>query len=99
MLSTTPTNGIINMLFDKLSALEANDKPTKKCLLGQIMESMDSETLTAFSRVMGNRAISAQSILQILKEEGTEIGITHLRDKRRLCFNGTPCPCIKEVTK
>jgi hypothetical protein len=87
------------MLFDKLAALESTDRPTKKCLLGQIMESMEPETLTAFSRVMSNKAISAQNILQILKEEGSDVGITHIRDKRRLCFSGTPCPCIKEVTK
>lgn len=85
------------MLSDKLAALEINGKQAKKCLLGNMMDSMDPETLGAFIRVMKNKAISAQNILQILKEEKIELGITHLRDKRRTCFGETPCPCIKDV--
>ncbi len=86
------------MLIDKLSALEKNDTPTTRCLLGSVMKSMDSETLDAFTRVMQNRSISAEGIKAILEEEGSSVGITHLREKRRKCFSGEPCPCLKEVT-
>lgn len=85
------------MLKDKFLAVSSADNKTL-CAIGQSMASMDKETLDAFIKAMRSGASSIQ-IMEILQEEGLgSFSMTHLRDKRRLCFKeNSECFCIKEA--
>jgi hypothetical protein len=84
------------MLADKLLQLE-NSKEPKRCMLGVFMKNLDEETLEVFERIMKNPEVSAAKILPHIRQSGYNGGITHLREKRRECFSGEECPCIKEA--
>lgn len=86
------------MLKDKLLAVSDNTRNKSLCSIGHSMASMDKETLGAFIKAMRSGASSIQ-IMEILKEEGVgDFSMTHLRDKRRQCFQeDSECFCIKEA--
>jgi hypothetical protein len=86
------------MLKDKLLAVSDGLKNKSLCSIGKSMESMDKETLDAFIKAMRSGASSIQ-IMEVLKEEGiANFSMTHLRDKRRQCFQeDSECFCIKEA--
>lgn len=86
------------MLVNKLTELNSGGKA--KCLLGQLISTMDKETFDAFTSVMKNPLVSAEQICKILNEEGLSTGVSHLRQKRRTCFsdNVERCDCIKAVS-
>lgn len=83
------------MLKDKLEKLSVRKKNEKLCALGIEMANMSSEDLDSFLKAMYSDA-SSNEIMMVLQEEGlANFGITHFRDKRRMCFSeSSPCFCI-----
>lgn len=87
------------MLKDKLEKLSVRQKNEKLCALGIEMSKMGSEDLDSFVKAMHSDA-SANEIMAVLQEEGmANFGITHFRDKRRVCFSeSSPCFCIRNAS-
>lgn len=86
------------MLKDKLDKLANRQKGEELCLLGIAMSKMSKEDLSSFVNVMQSDA-SATDIMDVLKQEGIGgFGMSHLREKRRLCFSeNQPCYCLKNI--
>lgn len=87
------------MLKDKLDKLATKQKGQEMCLLGIAMSKMEPEDFAAFVNVMRSEA-SATEIMEVLRQEGiTGFGMSHLREKRRLCFSeNETCFCLKTIT-
>jgi hypothetical protein len=87
------------MLKDKLEKLSVRQKNEKLCALGIEMSKMSSDDLDSFVKAMHSDA-SSNEIMMVLQEEGmANFGITHFRDKRRICFSeSSPCFCIRNAS-
>lgn len=87
------------MLKDKLEKLSVRQKNEKLCALGIEMSKMNKEDLDSFLKAMYSDASSSE-IMMVLQEEGlANFGLTHFRDKRRICFSeSSPCFCIRNAS-
>mgnify|MGYP003336505447 CR=1 FL=1 len=88
------------MLKDKLDKLANRQKGEELCLLGLAMSKMSEEDFASFVNVMRSDA-SATDIMEVLKQEGIGgFGMSHLREKRRLCFSDNQaCFCLKTISE
>lgn len=86
------------MLKDKLMKISTEHSHKNLCSLGQELAAMDEETLGAFTEAMKS-GVSSLVILDILREESMgKFGISHLREKRRTCFQtDKTCRCMEAI--
>lgn len=83
------------MLKDVLIDM-ANGGAVKLCKIGEIYNSMDEETRSAFSLAMKSEA-TTMDICRALKADGISVGREFLGAKRRCFKNDDPTCCLNNA--